>query len=223
MGNWTVQEIMDMVQELVGEPAGSYYNLSTRLKMLNIAQREMIRMVRGMRNTSTESITSAKAEYNYPFDFGTFNKEQPYITDSANSSYKLDVVDVDYMDRRYPGWRDSGENDNTGTPRHLVMIDSETYRLYPEPSDSYTLTLPYTPVPPELEDLDDEVFDGYEILDEWAPGLAYKVAATYMLPRAPQLGREYQNMYETTIQEMRWALRTNPQHHLTIRPTGYER
>jgi len=223
MANWTVQEIMDMVQELVGEPAGSYYNLSTRLKMLNSAQREMVRLVRAFRDTHDESITAGTAAYTYPADFFDFSKEQPYLTDSASTSYKLDVVDVDYMDRRFPGWRDSGTTDNRGTPKYMVMLDRENYQLYPVPDATYTLTIPHNIVPTELTDLDDTVFENVNLLDEWAPGLAYKVAATYMLPRAPQLAQQYQNMYEDTIKEMRWAMRTNPQHHLTIRPTGYER
>jgi len=220
MPNWTVQEIMDFTQELIGEPAGSYYNLSTRLKLLNQAHREMIRLARSMRSSTSQTTTANTAEYYYPFDFSTFNKEQPYISNSS-TTHKLTVVDVDYMDRQASGWRDSSVS--TGTPRYLVMIDTATYRLYPTPSSGWALTLPYTPIPEQLTDLDDEVFAGYEGLDEYALGLAYKVAAQHMLPRAPQLAREYKSLYEDTLQEMRWAMRTNPQHHLSIRPTGYER
>lgn len=221
MANWTVQEILDYVQELVGEPAGSYYNLSTRLKMLNQAQREMVRMARGMRSELTQSLTSGQANYYYPFDFGTFNKEQPYVTDSQDNTHKLQVVDVDYMDRRFPGWRDGTVTQ--ATPQYLIMLDTTTYRLYPVPDAGDTLTIPYTPQPTELTDLDDVVFDGLTVLDEFALGLAYKVAGSYMMPRAPQLGRQYLDMYEDVLAEMRLALKTNPQHHQSVRPTGYRR
>jgi len=64
MANWTLQRIMDMVQELAGEPAGAYYNLSSRLKVLNSAQQEMFRLVRGRVEAQNEENLEGEVHFN---------------------------------------------------------------------------------------------------------------------------------------------------------------
>ena len=221
MVNWTVQEILDQIQELVGEPVGGYYNITTRLKLMNQAQREMVREARSLRDVVEIPIVANTTAYTFDADFLTYSKEQPYIKESTGNTRKLTVVDVDFMDRTIPGWRNS--NNATGTPTHVIMIDNQSIELFPMPLTSSTLVVPYVPAPAELSDLDDTLFDGVPQLSEFALAVAYKVAGMYMLPRAPQLADQYLSSYGRLISEMRSAVNTNPQHHQYIRPTGYRR
>lgn len=220
MPNLTVEDVLNHVQELVGEPVGGYYNISTRLKQLNQAQREMVQDTRALTASISIEVDANQSVVYLPDDFLTYAKEQPYFTDSTTDTHKLQVVDVDYMDSVYPSWR---EGDALSAPTYLIMTGPQQVNLFPLPAIGGTLTVPYVADPDELNDVDDEVFNGVTNLNRYAFGLAYKVAAMYMLPRAPQLGQQYLAMYNRELRQMRQDVRTNPQHTQTLRPKGYPR
>lgn len=220
MPNLKVEDLLNHIQELVGEPVGGYYNISTRLKQLNQAQREMVQDTRALVNSINIAVDANQSTVYLPDDFLTYAKEQPYFTDSTADIHKLQVVDLDFMDETYPTWR---EGTSVSTPMYLVMTGSQQVDLYPLSAEGGTLTVPYVVDPDELVDVDDEVFNGVTNLNRYAFGLAYKVAAMYMMPRAPQLGQQYLAMYNRELRQMRQDVRSNPQHTQTLRPKGYPR
>ena len=222
MQMWNVKDILDHVQDLIGEPVGSFYNLSTRLKQLNQAQRELVQETRALTSTATVATVASQAAYNLPDDFLTYGKEQPYYTDSTTTAHKLQVVDVSWMDQELVSWRDTTVAASS-TPRYLIDTGSMAFELYPVPSSVGSLTIPYIVDPDELSAMDDVVFNGVENMNRYALALAYKVAAVHMLPRAPQLGQQYLGMYNRELRQMRHDLRVNPQKHPTLRPTSYIR
>lgn len=221
MPNWTVKDLLDHVQELVGEPVGGYYNISSRLRQLNQAQREMVQDTRALTETVSLTVVAQQSTYYLPDDFLTYGKEQPYFTEGTNT-HKLQVVDVDWMDQLDRGWRDTTVS-TSSTPQYMIMTGPQRFQLYPIPSTAGTLHIPYVVDPDELGDFSDEVFNGVTNMNRYSLGLAYKVAAMFMMPRAPQLGQQYLSMYNVELRKMRHDVRTNPQHAQTLRPRGYSR
>lgn len=220
--NWTVEQILDQIQEAIGEPPGSFYNISTRLQLLNQAQREMIQEARADVDTHEFSIVVNTSEYTLPSDFLTYGKEQPWFEDNNGSTHKLTVVDVGWMDMVFPGWRNT-TNPSKGTPDYIVMIGENKIHLYPTPNKTGDVHIPYIPDPDELEEFEDTIFNDRQDLNRFAMGLVYKIASSYLLPRAPQLGQLYEERYRDELHRMRRHIRTNPQHYPTVRPTTYKR
>lgn len=224
MSNWKVSDVLEHIQELVGEPAGSYYNLSSRLRQLNQAQREMVEEARALERKVEIETQTGQQTYYLPDDFLTYAKQTPYLTDAMNNTYQLRVVDVNFMDTAFPGWQDEGKLNSQGKPQYMVMKTGQRFDLWPVPGVPLSVVhVPYIGDPVELTDLDDEVFDGYTHLNRFAMGLAYKVASQFMMPRAPELGRQYMTDYNREVRKMRSATRTNPQHGQVVRPTTYAR
>jgi len=221
MPNWKVKDILNHIQELVGEPVGGFYNISTRLKQLNQAQRELVQDTRALAQTITIPLELGQSEYILPGDFLTFGKETPYFTD-AITTQKLQVVDVSWMDEMYPHWR-ANNVVTAGLPTHLVATQGYQFTLYPEPNRPGSVVVPYIIDPDNLQEMDDDLFNGNDLMNRYAPALAYKVAATYMMPRVPQLGQQYLAMYNRELREMRHNLRSSPQHKSGVRPKGYKR
>jgi hypothetical protein len=221
MPNWKTRDILDHIQDLVGEPVGGFYNLTTRLKQLNQAQRELVQDTRALTQEIQLPTELGLSRYYLPNDFLTFGKESPYFKD-AFTTQKLQVVDASWMDDMYPDWRDDRITTN-GVPMYLVTTPAYEFTLFPTPNRQGDVVIPYVVDPHELQDMDDEVFNGNEVMNRYAPALAYKVAATYMMPRVPQLGQQYLAMYNRELREMRHNLRSSPQHKSGLRPKGYKR
>jgi len=223
MPNWTVKDLLDYVQDLIGEPVGGYYNISSRLRQMNHAQREMVQDTRALTYTATLTVTAGTQTYQLPDDFLTYAKEQPYFVTSTNQAVKLDVVDVDWMDNLDPGWRTTTPVTYSGSPRYLIMTGPQEVQMYPTPGEIGTLKVPYVLDPDDLDDFTDQVFNGVTNMNRYSVGLAYKVASMYLMPRVPQLGQQYLSMYQKELRQMRHDTRVNPQHPTTLRPKGYGR
>jgi hypothetical protein len=221
MPNWKVKDILDHIQDLVGEPVGSFYNISTRLKQLNQAQRELVQDTRALSRDAQIILQQGVSEYWLPEDFLTFGKEAPYFVDPLLSQ-KLEVTDANWMDETHPNWRDPNLASNS-LPMYLVATQGQQFTVYPTPNRPGVIVLPYVIDPDELEDLDDEVFNGHVMMNRYAPALAYKIASIYMMPRVPQLGQQYLAMYNRELREMRHNLRSSPQKKSGLRLKGYKR
>jgi len=221
MADWTVKDIMDHIQDLIGEPVGSFYNLNTRMKQLNQAQRELVLDTRALTGSASVATVVDQAKYSLPDDFLTYGKEQPYYTDSTTNAQKLQVVDVGWMDDELSSWRST--TIASSTPKYLIDVGGMEFELYPIPKAVGTVTVPYIVAPTDLDELTDSVFNGIENLNKYALALAYKVAAVHMLPRAPQLGQYYQSLYQKELRQMRHDIRVNPQRQARLRPVSYIR
>jgi hypothetical protein len=224
MSNWKVSDVLEHIQELVGEPAGSYYNLSSRLRQLSQAQLEMVEEARAMETKVHIPTEMGQQTYYLPEDFLTYSKEMPYYVDAAKNTYQLRVVDSNWMDTAFPGWQSEGQFVARSKPQYIIMRTSQKVDLWPVPGEPVgEMVVPYVQAPAALTDLDDEVFQGFTNLNRFAIGLAYKVAAQFMMPRAPELGRQYMTDYNREVRKMRSATRSNPQHGQVVRPTTYSR
>lgn len=219
MPNLTVGDLLDTVQELLGEPVGGFYNISRRLSLMNQAQREMVEESRALVSTLEESVSSGTRTYNLPSDFLTFSQERPYFTDSGGDRSNLKVVTPSFLDQVNPHWQD--DTRHSGTPMYLVL-ENGTLTLHPNPDSSGTLTVPYIVDPTELADVDDVPFDGVTRLNRHAMGLAYYAAYIGAMGMSAQQAFAYKDMYEKELREMRHYVRTTPQNHLEVRPTPLE-
>ncbi len=223
MSVWTLKDILDHVQELVGEPIGGFFNISARLRLINQAQREMVLNTKALTFDAKPLVTAGDPEVPLPMDFLTFGKEQPYFVESLQGrTHKLEVVDPGLMDDQFPHWRDSSLS-HTSIPRYLVHSSPVEVYLYPVPGVGGTLVIPYVVEPDELRELGDEVFNGVEMMSVYAPALAYKVAATHLTVRAPQLAQQYMSTYYREMRQLRHDIRVSSQRQGRVRPRGYER
>lgn len=224
MMEWRVSDVLEHVQELVGEPAGSYYNMSSRLRQINHAQREMVEDARAIEEAVEIPMVVGQRTYDLPDNFLTYSKTQPFYREVAGNVYLLRVVDTGFMDITVPGWQKETTFTSTGKPQYMVMTGRQQFELYPVPNDpTAVVEVAYIVDPPELTDLDDEIFAGYTNLNRFAPAIALKVAATFMMPRAPQLGQQYLGQYNSELRKMRALVRSNPQHPQNLRPRQYPR
>lgn len=217
--NWDAQTLLDYTQDLIGEGVGDFYNISTRLNMMNQAQEEMVEETRALTATTSLTTTSGTRTVALPDDFLTFSTEQPVYIDSSGTYYPLNLRDVSDIDRKYPNWQDNTEYPATsGPPTDVWLTNHETLNMMPLP-DGGTVNLTYVVEPTRLTGYTSTPFNGNERLNRFAIGLAQKVASTIMLPRNPQLAAIYQDMYIRELRKMRHHVRANPQRHPRINPS----
>lgn len=199
---WTVEKLLDMIQELLGEPAGGFYNISQRLAHLSQAQNELVDETSAIKHEGSIDVQATIPEYELPEDFGRFGDRKPTLDDMG-----LDVVPPIHLDSLYTNWRYGGHK---GTPKYIVQEGASVF-LYPTPGKDGTLRFNYIPVLEPLVDFEQEPFNGRRDLNRYAPALAYKVAFLAMAPRAPQLAQMYEDMYIREEKKMRHYARTNAQ------------
>ena len=216
MSEWNVEKLLDHVQELLGEPTGSFYNISTRLDLMNQAQREMNEEARAIVARAEIPLVLGQREYDLPDDFLCFDREVPQVVEISGQRVNPRVVDVGYLETVRPQWQD--ETGHRGTPEFL-FVRNGAVMLYPTPTTLGTLHVPYVVLPDELVDMDDVPFNGITRLNRFAPALAYKVAFISTIGRAPQLAGNYQSLYAQQERLMRHFTRSNPQKPQSIRPT----
>jgi hypothetical protein len=203
VASWTVGKLLDHIQEILGEPVGGFYNISTRLDLMNQAQRELNHETRAITDSASISVTAGQRDYPIPADFLTFDREAPVFSDGTTRTH-LEVVDPADLDRRFHSWQDTTHQ---GTPMYL-FVRNGTITLYPTPQAAGTLHFPYIVEPTDLVNVDDVPFNGLPQLNRFAPALAYKVA--------------FQDLFERQERLMRHHVRSSPQHKPGIQP-GRER
>jgi len=207
MAEWTVGKLLDHVQELLAEPVGGFYNISTRLDQLNQAQRELAHESRAFVGSANTTVVIGTRDYALPADFLSLYWEAPYFVDTAGQRSTLEVIDPGLLATRFPHWQDLT---HAGTPTHL-LVRNGTLTLYPTPTSGGTLTLPYVLEPAELVEMDDVPFDALPHYNRFAPALAYRVAFINSVARAPQLASMYRDLFERQERLMRHYARSNPQ------------
>ena len=207
---WTVEMLLDTVQELLGEPVGGFYNISQRLAHLSQAQNELVDETAAILAEGQITTVPGDFEYPLPADFGRFGDRKPSIETNV-----IEVVPAIKLDQMYRGWRNGYD---TGTPKYIVQ-EGQSIFLYPTPTEAAELKFNYIPLLPPLVDFAQVPFDGRPDLNRYAPALAYKVAFLTVLPRAPQLAQMYEDMYIREERKMRHFVRTNAQKTQSIYPT----
>jgi len=213
---WTASDLLDRIQDLLGEPQGSFYNLSNRLAALNVAQREMVAESRALPGYAEISLDPDQREVGLPEDFLTFSKEAPHVIQMNGTSSPLDVKDPGWVESFLPGWR---TNPGRGTPTYAVKRGRQLV-LSPVPDNYLTLSLPYIAAPSDMVEPEDKPFNGDADLNRFAIGLAYHVAHILVLPRSLAYAQQLQQLYVLEERKMRDHVRSNPQHAQTIRPVG---
>lgn len=198
----TAEMLLDLVQELVGEPIGGFYNISRRLAMLSQAQNEMVAETKAIQCTAGVTVAAGDPVVDLPDNFGQFGSIPPVFEGTV-----LRVVAPLELHMGRPGWLTSTEG---GTPDRLVARGSE-WVLVPTPSEGGTLTITYVPVLPAFTGMDDQAFRGYPNLERFSTGIAYRVASLIALPSNPTLAGVYNDMYIQEEQKMRHAARANAQ------------
>ena len=213
---WTASTLLDRIQDLVGEPQGGFYNLSNRLASLNFAQREMVAESRALFNLVEVSVEPGQSEIELPQDFLTFDKEGIYYIPSSGTPTKLDLKDPKWVESVLPGWRTTPTR---ATPTYAIKR-GRLLVLTPTPNEYATVSIPYVVAPDNLVEMEDVPFNGDYDLNRFAIGLAYHVAHTIVLPRAPTYAQQLQQLYVLEERKMRDHVRSSPQHAQTIRPVS---
>ena len=216
MSEWNVETLLNHVQELLGEPVGSFYNISTRLDLMNQAQNTMNEETRAIVDRAEIATTIGERFYDLPEDFQTFDLESPLYVSITGQRIEPKVVDIGFLSTIRPQWQD--ETGHRGVPEFIVVRNSQVM-LYPTPVQPGTLHVPYVVFPEPLVDMEDVPFNGIPRLNRFATGLAYWVAFIQTLGRAPQLAGNYRQMYTEQERMLRHFTRTNPQKPQSIRPT----
>lgn len=205
---WSAHDLLDQVQELIGEMPGDFYNISSRLKLLNLAQNEMVRKTLALDTEATVAL-DADGVLIMPEDFLTFAKPAPQYVDPGGRYYPLKVLSKRQLDEYDPAWRSARTTPDV--PKVLIEDESE-FRVHPAPSAMGDVLLPYVPRPEPLTDSAESYpFNGVAKLQEFGIALAYYAANIVMLPRAPQVAGMYYNIYEQQLRDMRFAARNNAQ------------
>jgi len=219
MADLTVSDLLDTVQELLGEPVGSFYNISRRLSHMNQAQREMVEEARALVSEDSIAVVAGTRDYDIAADFMTFSQEAPYFTDLSSNRTNLEVVTPGFLDQAHPYWQQ--DSTHSGTPRY-ILLENGSFTLHPNPDSAGTLTVPYIVDPTELAEMDDVPFNGISRLNRHSMGLAYYSAFLSGIGLVPQQAMVYKDLYEKEVREMRHYVRTTPQNHLSVRPRPLE-
>lgn len=206
----TAGDVLVQVQRLLGEPAGSYYDMRFRLQQLNMAQVEMIQDAVG--SISTIEIPVSGTDVYLPDDYTTTAKQKPYFKSEQGHVYSLRVEDVTFMDTYMHDWQD----ERGGFPRFVIVDGSRRVRVFPTP-DSGVLVFPYTNAPEVLWGEDDLIFSGDPTLARYSTGLAYKVAAHEIMGVSPEQGQRFLNLYNQELRRMRESRRTSPSRQQRVR------
>ena len=208
---WTVGALFDMIQELIGEDGGAFYNQSTRLRLLNQAQDVMLAESKYYKRTITLPVTAGKQELEgLPLDFLTFSGFKLEFKEagaSAGARNRVDLVAIRVIEERFPAWRETKVSFR-GTPQ-FAFVSDDSLTLVPTPNKSGTLTMIYVANLPNLTELDEVVFNGVNQIQRFAPGLAFYVANQIMLARDPQTALLYKGVLDTYLRDMRYNVRTS--------------
>lgn len=213
MSIWTAGTLLDLTQELIGEPVGGFYNTAMRLAQMNAFQRELVEETRALTAEEKYDLVAGTATVTLPEAFLTFDLQSPYLLEDTTYRGNVQVKPTSFLDTAYPGWQ---ADEETGYPRFLVLR-GETLTLYPIPQDGLTLVLPYVPTPANMSERSDLPFDGNERLNRFAPALAYITASSHLMMRNPPVSNALREYYQREVRAMRSAVRSNPQYRPRVR------
>lgn len=216
---WTADSLLSLVQELLGETAGDFYNISNRIALLNVGQNELIRDSRAL-VSSVEIPITGDDSYDVPARFVTFGQIAPEYVSLDGTRHRIQVVDPMDLYSFEPGWRNPNSSYYGVVPKYLYLEGGKLY-LVPNPPSGGELFLSYVYLPNPMVMLDDQPFDGVAELQQYAPALAYFAANALTMAKnlnqANVLYAIYAKMKATMISD---HLR-NPQREIFLRPRGY--
>lgn len=229
---YTVENILDKVQELIGQPIGSFYSISNRIATANAIQRDMVRESNALIGYSTLNVGSGFGSFSSAFssafdsspgtssslilpdDFMHFSSRRPIISDGS-LQIPIPVVSPRFMDNEYPSWR---YHDSVSfSPRYLTK-DGRFIGPYPFPIEAFTLEFNYVKTPEELTSLSQLPFDEREDINEFAQGIAYRMASDLMLSINPSVAEYLRRLYNDEVARLRHFTRVDPQKDYHVYP-----
>lgn len=208
---WTAEALLDHTQDLLGEPTGAFYNISTRLAQMNAYQRQLVHDTRAITAVAELTWPAGANQLALPEGFLSFSQETPLLDGQV-----AELISLARLEAVRPGWQLGGYG-----PPYLLAYQAGLLRVSPAPESSVSLYLPYVKAPADMVAMSDRPFDGLETLDRFAPLLALKVAATLLLTRAPQVASALEGELRRGERQMTHFVRANPQQGLAIRPIPY--
>lgn len=197
---WTAERISERVQELIGEPAGGFYNWSDRLVVMNTGQEELVLETQAL--TTRASIPLVDGQGELPDDLLELTHNTPYLQTAGGNQIPLEMVGAYHIEENFP----IGAGPFAGTPT-LATVEDDTIFVYPKPTEG-DVVIRYVVRPADMVDFEDVPFNGSPRLNRYAEGIAFYTATRIMLPRNPQLATVYQNAYIQTQKNMRHDLRS---------------
>lgn len=221
---WTVETVLNKIQQLVGEPEGAFYNISSRMHDISRAQSEMVResgaLIKNVLLSAdsgfgsfSEAFDSAfesggtgdAANLRLPSDFVKLGGRQPVVL-VGTSHYPVEIVPSRVLDTLYPAWRVSSSLGNT--PQY-AMIENNFLAPIPVPSEAFEIDVQYV-YSPALTEFTQVPFDSRPDLNEFAQALAYRVASDILMIGAPETSAMLRQAYVGEINRMRHFTRTSP-------------
>lgn len=197
---WSVDLILDRVQELLNEGPGDFYNFQTRMMLLNQAQEELIK------NTNA-FYKEARLDYDpevgveFPRDFIKFASNKPYWENTSGTLTPLTVATTYRVEELSSDWRSAEVSE---TPSHLIEDD---LTVYPTPSSPGTLILPYIYRPYYLHEGSDIPLGGNRKYGNYSDAISYWVASRVLIATNPNLSATYQTIYQAEEAKMREEVR----------------
>lgn len=136
---------------------------------------------------------------------------------------QLSVMSARDLESTYRAW---DADPHTDTPHSLVVRAPHNVELYPAPAWDGVIEFAYIARGETHEDylasgrdpLDWVPFDGDVTLNQFAPLLAYKVAADLLLPRNTELAAYVKSLYDKGVREMRHTIRYDPAKDIHVAP-----
>jgi len=215
MADWTVDTLLGMTQDLLGEPRGSFYNIGARLQYFNTVQNQLVEDTRALTTDASLSTTAGTQTVAVPSDFLQFAQAQPIYYDGTDY-YPLTVLSVHDVEKLYPDWKDTVKYTNIGSPE-VIFRTSSDFNLLPVPNGG-SLLLTYVKKPTALSLDTDVPFDGVEDYNRFAPALAYKTASYLTMAHNPQYASMLNNIYMKERASFMSHIRRSPQQPVFIKP-----
>lgn len=216
---WSLQELLDQVQDLINQPRDAFYNITDRTKRINQAQNILVRDTESILDVAETTLNPLEFAVLKPNDFINLAPEKPKFEPLPfGKTTHLEVYTVRQADAWYPGWQHDLDNSvNAGTPKVLVETPLG-FSLYPATSVGGKVILPYVKTPTPMADPGDLPFNADPQLQEFAEAIPLKVAAGLLLSTAPQLSQLYLGLYNELLRQMRHKVKQSPHIHTYMRP-----
>lgn len=255
---YTLSDILDQIQELMGQPQGSFYNMESRMRAIQATHDSLVRGTGALIKRGIAVVSAGQTLVgDFPPDFMAFagspivfrNASQVdssptvgwdsrrVVWNSRGISWgvgtttwdvwgdpeQLAVVSSRDLEGTYRMW---DADPRTGTPHSIVVRAPGVCELYPSPKVDGVLEFSYIARGETPEDyladgrdpLEWVPFNGDVALNQFAPVIAYKVAADLLLPRNTELAAYVKSLYDKGVREMRHTIRYDPAKDIHVAP-----
>jgi hypothetical protein len=171
----TGNDIVNDLRAEIIEPSPTFFSNTRLLYLINLAQREYVRLTRVLQSFAFTSSIQGQADYPMPTDWlGSEKVFYNMTTDGTTPNWRpLDATNLEKLGQEYPNFL-STDSSMQGTPKFYYVIGSTLY-IFPRPDTAIQngIFMFYESKAPALSSLDDAL----SIDDSLYPGVRSYVLA----------------------------------------------